>query len=85
MPNHIIRQDIKRIRCNAIVNPTNPELIPGGGTDEAIHTAAGPKLAEACAKLSGCELGQAVITPAFDLPCKIETMCERAAEKWSKS
>ena len=70
MPLKIIRQDITKIRCDAIVNPTNPELIPGGGTDEAIHTAAGPKLAEACAKLDGCELGQAVITPAFDLPCK---------------
>ena len=70
MPLHIIRQDITKIRCDAIVNPTNPELIPGGGTDEAIHIAAGPKLAEACGKLSGCELGQAVITPAFELPCK---------------
>jgi len=70
MPLHIIRQDITKIRCDAIVNPTNPELIPGGGTDEAIHTAAGPKLAEACAKLPGCELGQAVITPAFNLPCR---------------
>ena len=70
MPLHIIRRDITKIRCDAVVNPTNPELIPGGGTDEAIHTTAGPKLAEACRKLSGCELGQAVITPAFDLPCK---------------
>jgi len=70
MPLQIIRQDITKIKCDAIINPTNPELIPGGGTDEAIHTAAGPKLAEACEKLDGCELGQAVITPAFDLPCK---------------
>ena len=70
MPLHIIRQDITKIRCDAVVNPTNPELIPGGSTDEANHTAAGPKLAETCAKLPGCELRQAVISPAFDLPCK---------------
>jgi len=70
MPLHMIRQDITRIRCDAIVNPTNSWLCPVGGTDEAIHAAAGPKLAEACAGLPGCETGQAVITPGFNLPCK---------------
>ena len=70
MPIQIIRQDITKIRCDAIVNPTNSALIPSGGTDEAIHAAAGPKLAEACAKLSGCALGQAVITYGYNLPCK---------------
>ena len=70
MPIHIIRQDITQIRADAIVNPSNEELIPGGGVDEAIHHVAGPRLAEACSKLGGCELGQAKITPAFDLPAK---------------
>lgn len=70
MPIQIIRQDITKIRADAIVNPTNECLIPGGGTDEAIHLAAGKRLAEACAKLGGCELGQAKLTPGFDLPCK---------------
>lgn len=70
MPFHIIREDITRIKADAIVNPTNERLIPGGGTDAAIHAAAGEKLAEACAKLSGCEPGKAVITPGFDLPCR---------------
>lgn len=77
MPLHIICQDITKIPCDAIVNPTNSNRRPGGGTDEAIHTAAGPKLAEACRKLPGCEVGQAVITPAFLLPCQyvIHTVC----------
>jgi len=70
MPLHIIRQDITKIRCDAIVNPTNPELLPDGGTDRAIHTAAGPELAEACGKCGGCEPGKAVITPGFRLPCR---------------
>ena len=70
LPIQIIRQDITKIRADAIVNPTNEQLIPGGGVDEAIHLAAGKRLAEACAKLGGCELGQAKLTPGFGLPCK---------------
>ena len=70
MPIHIIRQDITKIKTDVIVNPSNEELIPGGGVDEAIDDAAGPQLDEACELLGGCELGQAKITPAFNLPCK---------------
>lgn len=70
MPIQIIRQDITKLKTDAIVNPSNEDLIPGGGVDEAIHAAAGSRLADACAELGGCELGQAKITPAFDLPCK---------------
>ena len=70
MPLSIIRQDITKISCDAIVNPTNEHLIPGGGTDAAIHAAAGPKLAEACEKIGTCAIGEAIITPAYNLPCK---------------
>ncbi len=70
MPIQLIRQDITKVHCDAIVNPSNENLIPGGGVDLAIHTAAGAKLLSACEKLGGCELGQAKITPGFDLPCK---------------
>ncbi len=70
MPLKIIRQDITKIKCDAIVNPTNEYLTPGGGTDAAIHEAAGAKLLEACKKLGGLEVGEAKITTAFKLPCK---------------
>lgn len=70
MPLKIIRQDITKIVCDAIVNPTNRHMEPGGGADLAIHEAAGPELYEYCQKLGGVEVGGAKITPAFELPCK---------------
>lgn len=70
MPLKIIRQDITKIECDAIVNPTNTRLCPDGGTDLAIHKAAGRELKKACEILGGCEVGKAKVTPAFNLPCK---------------
>lgn len=70
MPLYIVRQDITKIKADAIINPTNENLVPGGGVDAAIHAAAGGKLAAACAKLGGCEPGQAKVTPGFALDCR---------------
>ena len=70
MPLKIIRQDITKILCDAVVNPSNKQLFPGGGADLAIHKAAGPELLEYCKTLGGCEVGKAKITPGFNLPCK---------------
>ena len=70
MPLKIIRRDITKIPCDAIVNPTNEQLLPGGGSDAAIHAAAGEGLLEACQKLGGLAIGEAKCTPAFALPCK---------------
>lgn len=70
MPLKIIRQDITKIECDAIVNPSNRYLYPGGGADLSIHKAAGPELLKACEALGGCKIGKAKITPAFNLPCK---------------
>ena len=53
---------------DAIVNAANAELKPGGGVAGAIHLAAGPELKKACAPLAPITVGEAVITPAFNLP-----------------
>ena len=70
MPLKIVRQDITKIECDAVVNPTNEHLLPSGGTDLTIHAAAGEKLLERCKKLGTCEVGKAKVTPGFNLPCK---------------
>lgn len=70
MPLTIIRQDITKIECDAIVNPSNRRLQPGGGTDLAVHKAAGSELLTACKALGGCEVGKAKITQGYNLPCK---------------
>ena len=70
MPLQIIRQDITRMRVDAIVNTTNEEMIGYSGVDLAIHTIAGAELDAECAKLAPLGLGQAKLSGAYGLPCK---------------
>jgi len=52
----------------AVVNAANARLEPGGGVAGAIHSAAGPDLAEEARPLGPIEPGEAVITGAHGLP-----------------
>lgn len=70
MPLQIVRQDITKMRVDAIVNTTNEEMIGYSGVDLAVHTIAGSELDEECASLPPLGLGQAQITGGYNLPCK---------------
>lgn len=66
----ILKGDITRQNVDAIINSANPSLLAGGGVCGAIHRVAGPELETACKAIGRCSVGDAVITPAFELPAK---------------
>lgn len=71
MPLEIVRNDITRMKVDAIVNAANTALKKGGGVCGAIFHAAGANELQAqCDEIGGCPVGQAVITNAFRLPAK---------------
>ncbi|MCM1487028.1 MAG: protein-ADP-ribose hydrolase [Firmicutes bacterium] len=72
--------DITTLRCDAIVNAANSDMLGcfcpcHACIDNAIHTYSGVQLRLVCAKLMKEQgykepTGKAKITPAFNLPCK---------------
>lgn len=77
---YIWQGDITTLRCDAIVNAANAQMLGcfcpcHGCIDNAIHTFSGVQLRAACAELmrrQGHEeyAGGAKITPAYNLPCQ---------------
>lgn len=71
--------DLPRVEGDIMVVPANNRLAGREGLDEKMQQAAGPELREFCAgiarerrksNLQPCGVGEAVTTPAFNLPAK---------------
>ena len=71
MPFHIIRNDITKVKADAIVNTANPEVAVGSGVDYAIYKAAGMEnLMAEREKIGYLSPGEVGITKAFNLEAK---------------
>ncbi len=68
MPFQIIRNDITKVKSDAIVNTVNPSAVIGSGVEQAIYEAAGKEeLLEARKKIGLLQVGEVAITDAFQL------------------
>ena len=71
MPLQIVRNDITKVKADAVVNTANPLAAVGAGVDSAIYKAAGyDKLLSERKKIGRMEPGEAKETPAFGLSAK---------------
>ena len=79
MPFQIIRNDITKVKADAIVNTANPKPCVGSGTDSAIYAAAGQEqLLVARKKIGEIAPGDAACTEAYEvLGGKSETFQQR--------
>ena len=94
MPFQIIRNDITKVKADAIVNTANPEVAIGDGVDSAIYKAAGEdKLFAERQKIGRLNPGEVAITSAFNMYAKFIiqemmyrvklTECERLPVTWN--
>ena len=68
---HIIRNDITRVKADAIVNTANPKVAVGDGVDAAIYQAAGyERLLAARREIGELRPGQIGMTKAFALDAR---------------
>lgn len=75
MPLKIIRQDITKLKVDAIVNTTNPSFDATGGLDHYIHQQAGNEQDENCRRLKRLEVGQACLISGYNLSTYIIHTC----------
>ena len=70
MPFEILRNDITKMKADAIVNTANPRPVIGSGVDSMLHQAAGPELLKARQAIGPIAVGEAAVTNAFALQAR---------------
>ena len=82
MPLKIVRNDISRVRADAIVNSANKNPVCGGGAEYHIYEAAGrDELLAAREKVGPLEVAEVAVTPAFALSA--EYIIHVVGPKWN--
>lgn len=71
---------ITAFNTDAIVNSAHQTLTAGSGISGAIHSVAGAGLANECQRYKKLEVGQSVLTKAYNLPC--EYVIHTSAPRW---
>jgi O-acetyl-ADP-ribose deacetylase (regulator of RNase III) len=66
----LIKGDITDLAVDAIVNAANSYLVLGAGVAGAIDENGGPSIQAECDAIGHCDVGNAVITGAGELPAK---------------
>ena len=82
MPLKIVRNDITKVRADAIVNSANKNPICGGGAEYHIYQAAGhTELLAAREKVGTLKVAEVAVTPAFALKAKY--IIHTVGPKWN--
>lgn len=79
-PFEVIVDRLQTLDVDAVVNAANRQLEPGTGVDGALRQAAGLELTQHTSRLPPIDVGEAVITPGFNLPARF--IIHTAAPIW---
>ena len=66
----IVQGDITEMETEAIVNAANAQLVLGAGVAGAIKAKGGPAIQEACDRIGGTRVGEAVVTGGGSLKAR---------------
>ncbi len=80
----VVTGDIVQAQVEVLVTAANAALRGGGGVDGAIHRAAGPELLQALRTLAPCQIGGAVITPAFRIPPPVRFVVHAVGPRYGR-
>jgi O-acetyl-ADP-ribose deacetylase (regulator of RNase III) len=81
-PFEVLVGRIEEMTVDAVVNAANRQLMPGSGVDGALRLAAGPGLTAHTENMAPIEVGDAVVTPGFNLKARL--IIHTAAPIWGQ-